>query len=145
MPVYTNSTGEAVTVPGKSGNVTFEDTQTLAVDFFIPDEYGLTLDDEDPRVEPQTLASGHFELYNGYSERIYIPKCRAFMASIVCKSGKAQIRESYEDAAIYTECDTLNIFRGSFRRPDVEAFWLKGAGDDDDGPAYISYLVSRLS
>jgi hypothetical protein len=145
MPVYTNGTGSAVTVPGKTGNVTIENRQTIKTDFFIPDEYGLTLDNEEPRVEPQTMASGTYEIYNGDSEKIYIPKCRAFLASIICESGSAEIRESYKDAAIYVKCDTQNMFHASFRRPDVEALWVKGTGDDADGPAHITCLISRLS
>jgi hypothetical protein len=64
---------------------------------------------------------------------------------MVCKFGKAEIRESYQDATVKADIDTLNAFRATCKRPDVEAFWIKGKGDDSDGPTLITFLVARAS
>jgi hypothetical protein len=145
MPIYRNVTGAEVTAPGKAGNITIPDKQTVTADFFIPDEYGLTLLSESPRVVPQIMASGTMEIYNGVTERIDVPECAAFEASFVCKSGRAFIRESYADAAVSSVCDAYNTFRASFRRACCEAFYVIGEGDDVNGPSIISYLISRKS
>jgi hypothetical protein len=145
MPVYQNNTSETITVTGKSGSVTFAPSQAIEVDFFIPEEDGLTLVNELPRVEPQTLATGTLELYRNDNERLYIPKCKAFMATLICKFGQSVVRESYEDAAVTTPLDTLNSFRSAFKRPDVDALWIEGLGNDDDGPTIIAYHIARIS
>jgi hypothetical protein len=144
MPIYQNETSDTITVQGKSGSVTFTPNQTIKVDFFVPDEEGLTLVNENPRVEPQTLVAGTLELYNGDNERIYIPKCKEFGATMMCKFGNAVIRESYKDAGITTPLNA-NAYLAKYRRPDVEALWVEGKGDDVDGPTLVMYHVSRLS
>jgi hypothetical protein len=145
MPRYTNSTGETVTVPGRAGEISIPDGQTVEVDFFIPSEYGLTLTDDEPRVSPQILKSGTAELYNGDALEIAVPGCKTFVVSMVCKSGASEIRENYVDAESFTPCDTLNMFRAAFKRLDVESIWLKGVGDDAKGASYIAYVVAKMS
>jgi hypothetical protein len=145
MPIYTNNTVESITAPARTGTITIAAEESAEVDFFIDaPKYGLTETNEEPRVDPVTLAAGMLELFNGDSSRVYVPDCKIFLVSIICKSGDSEVRESYEDADISTRIGTLNAFRATLRRSDVEAFWITGTGDDDNGPAIIEYMISRV-
>jgi hypothetical protein len=122
-----------------------QDEQILNLDFFVPTEYGLTLQAEAPRVNPQVMLSGNLELLNNIQQSYYVPQCRMFVVSIICKFGLGHIRENYADNTIYTICDTLNMFRAVYNRTDVEKIFITGIGDDDlDGPSKFTYVISRM-
>ena len=137
MPTYQNNTAATISC----GGTAWAAGASNAVDFFVPDEKGLTLTSEDPRVSATTLASGVLSLSAGDpAERIYIPDCNAALVSIVVKSGEITVQENYADALVYIPIDGGNAFTASYRRISVEALYITCVTD-----CVVAYNISRLS
>jgi hypothetical protein len=135
MPVYMNNTDKTRTHNGK----TWAPGDAFAVNFFVPDEVGLTMTDEAPRVRQPTLAAGTLSLSSGgTAAEIYAPMCAYFKASFVCEAGDAVIRESYRDSAVTIEITPAASFRGEYDRNAVERFFV-----DTAGGGVVSYVISR--
>jgi hypothetical protein len=145
MPTYKNNTSNSISVSGRSGVITFAPNQESQVDFFIPDEDGLTLVSVSPRVVPQVLVSETIELFNGIDTTINIPKCNAFMVTVICKRGSFTIQESYDDSTVKIVVDMLNAFSAAFKRYDVESLIFEGTGDDAAGESIATVMVSRMA
>ena len=121
MPTYQNPTSETITY----NDMTWTVNEIKPVDFFVPNEIGLTLTDENPRVDCPTLASGVFEFADETDppRRLYVPDCCTFLASFIVRSGSVEIRENYSDnRAIPVSPE--NAFRVIAKRTEVEAFHI---------------------
>jgi hypothetical protein len=149
MPTYVNSTNDPITIPSRTGFDTWQPGEYKEVDYFISSEVGLDLDDYYPYTVPvQIMMSGVLEMYDEMEEYIEIPNCEIFLITIICKNnGKIQIQENKYSSGndIIVECDKYAMFRGSFKRMDVEGFRIKCIGDPDSTEdTKVSYLVSRI-
>ena len=138
MPTYQNSTAGSISYNG----TTWAPGDTKAVDLFVPDEAGLTKTSDTPKVKSPTLASGVLEFAdeNDPAQRLYVPDCNAFLASIVVKTGSVAIRENYDDNAVEIAASPSNAFREAARRTEVEAFYIT-----PQAAAVVAYNVSRMS
>lgn len=136
MPVYLNPKETSVTYNSEA----WRPKETKPVSFFVPDELGLTLMSENPRVSNQVLSSGVRTLAVGETLRLYIPECKSHIATIAVKSGILVVRENYDDNEIFTQVDEGMSYMATRQRPLVEAYYLTNA---DSGETEIEYHVSR--
>ena len=141
MPVYTNNTAENISWNG----VIWGPSESKTVNFFVPDEFGLTKGAAEPQVAPQVLAAGIKSMAQGEVFRVYIPACNAFVASFVCKGGRAVLLENYEDSTIEIPIDMQNMYRAEYRRKDVEAYYIKNMETNVGITTTIDYNISKKS
>ena len=136
MPIYRNNTSKSIT----SNGATWKPGETKPVSFFVPDEQGLALLSEEPRVTNQALASGTLTLGSGETFRLYIPDCKTFVTTIAVKSGLLYVRENYADNEVFTLVKAGSSYMATLPRWYVEAYQLTNA---DSGETEIEYHVSR--
>lgn len=94
MPVYRNPNRETKSYGGR----VFAYNVPEETDFLVPDEIGLELLDEAPKVEPSCLDAGEISMGSGGSLKIVIPDCNTFTASVACLTGKLRVQHNYDDA-----------------------------------------------
>jgi hypothetical protein len=124
MPRYKN-TGDAIKT---YNSVLWRPGEERAVPFFVPDETGLEKRSDDPPVPPGCLASGVLSLDTGERAEIPVPLCGAFMASFVCTSGSAEIRQNYDGAEAVTVSPGVD-YEIRYWRTQVERLIVTGASD----------------
>lgn len=141
MPVYVNNTAENISWNG----VIWGAGESKSVNFFVPDEFGLTKGSDLPKVAPQVLAAGVKNMAPNETIRIYIPACDAFIASLVCKSGRAVVLENYQNSTITIPIDAQNAYRAIQKRKDIESYWIINVETDANVTTSVAYNISKHS
>ena len=136
MPTYQNGTSAAITYNGE----TWAPAETKPVNFFVPDELGLTMTLDTPKVLSPTLASGSLAFVDDTepSVRLYVPECGAFIGDFLVKLGAVKVQENYDDNPIEIVGDTTRMIRVAARRTQVEALWITPLAE-----AVVDYNISQ--
>lgn len=141
MPTYSNDDWsrnpkrEAITYNG----MTWGAGEQKPVSFFVPEEKGLRKVSDEPKVAEICLYPDVLSV-TAAATRVYVPDCAEYCVSMICKSGNVQIRRNYADANA-TTLDEGDMFKASYRRSLVEAFYLSALG----GGASVSINIERLA
>lgn len=135
MPTYKNETSATIIYD----NVTFPPGETVNTWVFVPREKGLTEVSPEPNVSVLCLAAGELTIAANAAKELYVPDCTKFMASMLCPSGRAVVKQNYNESPGVI-IDASNGYQVESERTTIEKFVIR-AGEEG---ALVRYTIERV-
>ena len=135
MRTYRNGTDQPIQYNG----VYWKPGESKRVPFYVPDERGLSLLDDD--FNGIRLAGGSIKLQSGEKKTYEITSGEYFNVSVMCFAGSLAMRFNNDDAMPPVNARAGVVINGNYARKDVSIINILGTDDNTDAEIVIERVM----